>query len=189
MLESYITHFAPLYDGVKVEYQFKNGYGASVVRHQYSYGHQDGLWELAVLKDGAITYESEISDDVIGYLSWEDVGKLLSKIKDLPDVFDEEKAHDAALKYLKMKKHWDQYTEHFFWDPVGKEVVWVQFQNGFEPDVMTVSRAAFEAELRKVMKLYDDEGGVRYDSVAVEKNSANRALLRHHQGMSPNWED
>ena len=188
MFEKYITHFTPLYDGVKMEYEFMNGYGASVVRHQYSYGNKDGLWELAVLKDGSITYDTEISDDVVGYLSWEDVEKILSKIKDLPDDFDEKKANCAAVKYLRIK-HWDQYTEHFWWDPAEEEVVWVQFQIGFDPDVLTVSRAIFEKELRQAMKLFDGESGIRYDIVAVEKNTAKKVLVRHHTAMSPNWED
>ncbi|WP_313280960.1 hypothetical protein [Timonella senegalensis] len=36
----------PLYDGVGHEYRFSNGLTASVIQHQYSYGGQNGLWEM-----------------------------------------------------------------------------------------------------------------------------------------------
>jgi hypothetical protein len=36
--------------GVQKEYRFDNGYGASVIQHNYSYGNEQGLWELAVIK-------------------------------------------------------------------------------------------------------------------------------------------
>ena len=70
-------------------YRFDNNYGASVVHHSYSYGNEDGLWELAVIEfiddlDWDITYDTPITDDVIGYLTDEDVEKILHKIKELP---------------------------------------------------------------------------------------------------------
>lgn len=34
--------------GIQRIYHFDNGYGASVVRFTYSYGFEQGLWELAV---------------------------------------------------------------------------------------------------------------------------------------------
>jgi hypothetical protein len=74
--------------GVKREYRFQNGYGASVVCHEYSYGGRDGLWELAVLKyDGdkpALCYDTPITSDVVGYLSDDEVDALLDQIEALP---------------------------------------------------------------------------------------------------------
>ena len=64
--------------------QFDNGYGASVVKHEFSYGGKDGLYELAVLDtNGDLTYETPITDDVIGYLRPEDVTDVMEKIQKL----------------------------------------------------------------------------------------------------------
>ena len=63
---------------------FDNGYGASVIRNKYSYGHEDGLYELAVLKDNEITYDSPITNDVVGYLTPRQVAVLLQVIEELP---------------------------------------------------------------------------------------------------------
>lgn len=63
---------------------FENGYGISVVSGKYSYGGEDGLWEIAVLdKDGSITYDTPITDDVIGWLSSVDVTNVMKEIQDL----------------------------------------------------------------------------------------------------------
>lgn len=70
--------------GIQARIQFDNGYGASVVIGPYTYGSEDGLYELAVLdKDGRLTYETPVTDDVIGYLKEEDVTDLLIKIQQL----------------------------------------------------------------------------------------------------------
>ena len=43
-----------------------------------------GLYELAVFgKDGGITYDTPITDDVLGYLSEEEIEKTLTDIKNL----------------------------------------------------------------------------------------------------------
>ena len=47
------------------------------------YGGKDGLWELAVLVQDKITYNTSITEDVIGHLSWKNVESYLSQIKDL----------------------------------------------------------------------------------------------------------
>lgn len=88
----------PLLDGTQVVYKFENGYGASVVCHEFSFGGCQGLKELAVLTfpDDDEHYElcdsTEITEyvfgylsdeDVIGYLSDEDVADLLVKIEAL----------------------------------------------------------------------------------------------------------
>jgi hypothetical protein len=72
-------------NGVQKVYKFPNGYGASVIKHNYSYGGREGLWELAVLdKDGNLTYETPITSDVIGWLTDEEVDGVLSQINGLP---------------------------------------------------------------------------------------------------------
>lgn len=71
-------------NGVRGRIMFDNGYGASVIRHNFSYGGRDGLYELAVLdKDGEPTYNTPITDDVMGYLTPEDVTEILIQIQDL----------------------------------------------------------------------------------------------------------
>jgi len=63
---------------------FDNGYGASVIIGPHTYGGEDGLYELGVLgKDGKLTYETPVTDDVEGYLSEDDVTRLLEQIQKL----------------------------------------------------------------------------------------------------------
>ena len=70
--------------GVQAVVQFLNGYGASIVQTPYTYGGDQGLYELAVFgKDGNITYDTPITSDVEGNLSEGDVSNLLVKIKEL----------------------------------------------------------------------------------------------------------
>lgn len=75
-------------NGVQHRYKFKNNYGTSVVKHDFSYGGKNGLWELAVLdftvdKSGEITYHTPITQDVIGHLAWNNVESILQEIKEL----------------------------------------------------------------------------------------------------------
>jgi len=64
---------------------FDNGYGVSVVRGPHSYGGQSGLYELAVLDtDGFISYETHITDDVLGFLTPDDVTHHMIEIQELP---------------------------------------------------------------------------------------------------------
>jgi len=63
---------------------FDNGYGASVVVGPYTYGGEDGLYELGVLgKDGILCYDTPITDDVEGYLTEEGVTEFLKQIQSL----------------------------------------------------------------------------------------------------------
>jgi hypothetical protein len=81
--EPVATH--DLHGGEQRKYKFENGYGASVVCHAYSYGGEAGLCELAVLDlDGRLTYTTPITDDVLGYLTEEEVQEALGKIAALP---------------------------------------------------------------------------------------------------------
>jgi hypothetical protein len=74
----------PMGMGKQCIVQFPNGYGASIVKGEHTYGGKNGLYELAVFgQDGQITYDTPITDDVLGYLSEEDVEKTLTDIKNL----------------------------------------------------------------------------------------------------------
>jgi len=65
-------------------YTFDNGYGASVICNQGSYGNDNGLFELAVLdKDGKLCYDTPITDDVEGYLTFQGVADILKEIESL----------------------------------------------------------------------------------------------------------
>ena len=69
-------------DGVAARIMFKNGYGVSVVCHSFSYGGKNGLYEVAVLDtDGEITYETDVTDDVIGHLTPEQVTETMAFIQ------------------------------------------------------------------------------------------------------------
>jgi hypothetical protein len=77
-----------LFGGVQYLFRFKNNYGASVIKHFGSYGSENDLWELAVIKyddDGNwnLTYDTDITEDVEGFLSDGNVRTLLKKIKEL----------------------------------------------------------------------------------------------------------
>jgi hypothetical protein len=72
------------YNGVKSRIVFENGFGASVVKHNYSYGGKEGLYELAVLFEDEIHYDNPIAaGDVRGYLTEEEVTDLLTQIQKL----------------------------------------------------------------------------------------------------------
>ena len=85
--EKYLVDKYYPFDGVKYIFSFENGYGASVIKHAYSYGHEKDLWELAVLEfdhgEPYICYDTEIADDVIGYLTDKEVRTYLNQIKGL----------------------------------------------------------------------------------------------------------
>ena len=77
-------------DGKQAKAFFPNGYGASVVQFTGSYGYRDGLYELAVLRGDAdewsLTYETPVTDDVVGHLTPDGVTATLAEIAALPAV-------------------------------------------------------------------------------------------------------
>lgn len=83
----------PLNGGTQVIFRFANNYGASVVKHEFSYGSKQGLAELAIIcwKQGEenilefeLTYDTPITDDVLGHLTFEEVKGFLYRISQLP---------------------------------------------------------------------------------------------------------
>ena len=83
----FITHRS-MPNAVQATIRFNNGYGASVIRGEYSYGGPEGLYELAVTKtkeDGSwdLCYDSGITEDVEGHLTPDDVTGYLQRIEAL----------------------------------------------------------------------------------------------------------
>ena len=79
--------FNPIERGVKYRICFPEvGYGASIIKCYGSYGYEKDLWELALLsnRDGTWTleYAELVNDDVLGYLTDEQVNKILKYISE-----------------------------------------------------------------------------------------------------------
>ena len=52
--------------------------------HSFSYGGKNGLYELAVLDtDGEITYETDVTNDVIGHLTPDKVTETMAFVQAL----------------------------------------------------------------------------------------------------------
>lgn len=74
--------------GVQAMAFFGNGYGASVIKGYGSYGVDDELYELAVIAQEEddtwdLCYDTEITSDVLGHLTKEEVTSLLQEIEAL----------------------------------------------------------------------------------------------------------
>jgi hypothetical protein len=72
------------WEGVIATHKFGNGYSASVIKSEHSYGGRDGKYELAVIYGNEIVYDTPITDDVLGWLSEEDVTDAMERIANLP---------------------------------------------------------------------------------------------------------
>ena len=78
--------------GTYAKADFPNGYGASVIRFSQKFhgvqiesrGGSAGLYELAVTHRGRLCYDTPITDDVLGYLTEDDVTRVLGEIEALP---------------------------------------------------------------------------------------------------------
>lgn len=80
----------PIFEGLIGKLNFKNGYGISVIRFKLcdmeygSYTNDEQQWEIAVLHNNKVTYNTPITDDVIGYLYSYEVTEIMKKIQELP---------------------------------------------------------------------------------------------------------
>ena len=77
--KNYTVERKDIHDGTQIIYRFPNGYGASAVEHFFSYG-----LEIAVLdSNDKITYDTQITDDVIGYNTPESAAEIITQISKL----------------------------------------------------------------------------------------------------------
>ena len=78
----------PVYkDGVHARCFFPNGYGISVVRFPGSYGFENDLYEVAILKGTPDSYElcynTPITEDVLGHRDEIDINNILEEVQTL----------------------------------------------------------------------------------------------------------
>jgi len=72
--------------------KFDNGYGVSVIAGPTAYSSPREYlpnpyfyeqYELAVLKDGNVCYDTEITNDVLGYRSKDEITEAIEKVQQL----------------------------------------------------------------------------------------------------------
>lgn len=72
--------------GVQALVEFPNGYGASIIQTEFSYGGDAGLYELAVFKSNRIVYDTPVTNGVLGHLTESEVEDALYAIEELESV-------------------------------------------------------------------------------------------------------
>lgn len=75
--------FNEMFNGFQIRAFFKNGYGISVIQHDYSYGHENGLFEAVRLNSKGHLDE----DDVHGFLTKVEVIQMAQQISEISDEF------------------------------------------------------------------------------------------------------
>ena len=77
------------FGGTQAKIFYLNGYGVSIVLDSMFYSNGIDTYEVAILEgtedDWEITYNTPITDDVLGHLSEIDVMHILKRVKVLPD--------------------------------------------------------------------------------------------------------
>ena len=88
--------------GVQAIAEFDNGFGASIVKTPYTYGGKDGLYELAVFKDGQMHYDNAVANgDVVGYLREEDVTDAMLLIQKFQYVKDRQYRKNISNQFTR----------------------------------------------------------------------------------------
>lgn len=70
--------FRLLYNGFQVKVHFANGYGVSIINHDYAYCDEN-TYELAVLKNNKLYYKTPITNDVLGHQTKEQINEVMKE--------------------------------------------------------------------------------------------------------------
>ena len=73
--------------GLVARLNFDNGYGVSVVRFVGAYADQFS-WEVAILKNDKLCYTTDLTNDVLGYQSEENINKIMTKLQRKENTYD-----------------------------------------------------------------------------------------------------
>lgn len=74
--------YPDLQDSIKARHIFKNGYGISVIQGSLFYTNSK-TYEVAVLKDNQLCYDTYITKDVLAYQSKDEITQIMKKIEEL----------------------------------------------------------------------------------------------------------
>ena len=69
--------------GMHAVIDFENGYGVSVLLGHLFYSDGISTYELAVLEEGELCYDTPITDDVMRYINEKEVTDIMIKIQKL----------------------------------------------------------------------------------------------------------
>lgn len=70
---------APMYDS-HAFHQFPNGYGVSVIDGDHAYC-DIGTYEVAIMKEGKLCYNTPLTDDVLHYQTPKDIDEILKEVE------------------------------------------------------------------------------------------------------------
>lgn len=75
---------AKFYKGAKQAImEFENGFGVSVIFGSCFYSNGIDTYEVAVLKNGSLCYDTIITSDVLGGLTESEVSEVIQKVQNL----------------------------------------------------------------------------------------------------------
>lgn len=69
-----------IFCGIIAAHEFPNGYGISVVESDFTY-NDEGTYEVGITHNGYLTYNTPITEDVLGFQTPEDINELLDIIE------------------------------------------------------------------------------------------------------------
>jgi hypothetical protein len=67
---------------------FENGYGVSVVTGDAAYSSESQPYEVAILKDDKLCYDTHITNDVLGHNTEESVTHIMEQVQNLESLTD-----------------------------------------------------------------------------------------------------
>tara|TARA_A100001201_G_scaffold131984_1_gene118411 strand:- start:39 stop:266 length:228 start_codon:yes stop_codon:yes gene_type:complete len=73
-----------MFTKVQKRLQFDNGYTMSILRKEGTYGALEGLFEVAVVHNDRIIYDTPVTHDVVGWADLADLFRLKEEISSLP---------------------------------------------------------------------------------------------------------
>ena len=130
--------------GIRYAFKADNGYGASIIQSMYSYGGDQGLWELAVLDDKReLCYDTPITNNVIGYLEEDEVNELLKRITELPPIKRRSYSVYQPLNGIlnsELKRDSYEYEKIYSIDAKSLEDVFINCQNDFSEKYASLER-------------------------------------------------
>lgn len=61
-------------------HQFPNGYGVSVIDGDYAFCDK-GTYEVAIMKEGEVCFDTPLTNDVLRYQTPEDIDEILKQVE------------------------------------------------------------------------------------------------------------